>query len=47
MFFPSTTVFVGVCNSSLVKSVGLRKINELGKGAYMISSSGWSYHSED
>jgi hypothetical protein len=25
----------------------MRRINEAGKGAYMIGSSGWSYHHKD
>ncbi len=27
-----------------VKIVGMRRISEIGKGAYMIGSSGWAYH---
>jgi hypothetical protein len=44
IFFAATTIFIGVCNPSIVKSFGLRRINEASKGAYLIGSSGWSYH---
>lgn len=45
IFFDSTTVFLGVCSANIVKSFGYRKVNEFGKGSYMISSQGWAYHS--
>lgn len=38
IFFNSTIVFVGICSANLVKSHGFRKVNEYGKGTYMISS---------
>lgn len=47
LIFAATTIFVGVCNPSTVKTVGMRRISEVGKGAYMIGSSGWSYHHKD
>lgn len=47
IFFDSTVIFVGICNVNTVKSYGFRKVNEYGKGTYMISSQGWAYHSSD
>lgn len=43
-FFPDTTIFIGVCLPQVVKNAGLRRINQSGKGAYLIGSTGWSYH---
>jgi hypothetical protein len=45
IFFDATVVFVGICGSSIVRSCGFRKVNEYGKGTYLISSQGWAYHS--
>lgn len=47
LFFQCTTIFLGICNPDTVKVAGLRKINELSKGSYLISSAGWSYHHRD
>ena len=46
-FFQCTTIFVGICNEETVKIAGMRRINEMSKGAYLISSAGWSYHHKD
>jgi hypothetical protein len=43
-FFPDTTIMLGVCHPTIVKAAGLRRINQLGKGAYLIGSTGWAYH---
>jgi hypothetical protein len=47
LLFPATSIFIGACNPTLVRSFGLRKINEASKGAYMIGSTGWSYHHDN
>jgi hypothetical protein len=45
--FQITAIFLGVCNPDTVKVAGMRKINELSKGSYLVSSAGWSYHHKD
>jgi hypothetical protein len=45
IFFDATVILLGICSSNIVKSYGFRKVNEYGKGTYMISSDGWAYHS--
>lgn len=47
IFFSNTTIFIGICMPSYVRGVGYRKINEASRGAYLIGSSGWSYHHKD
>lgn len=43
-FFPDTTIMLGVCLPAIVKAGGLRRINQPGKGGYLIGSTGWAYH---
>jgi hypothetical protein len=44
IFFPDSTIFLGLCQPAIVKAAGMRRITQNGKGAYLIGSTGWSYH---
>lgn len=44
IFFPDTTIMIGVCIPSIVKAAGFRRISEINKGSFLIGSTGWTYH---
>lgn len=44
IFFPDTTIMIGVCIPNIVKAAGFRRISEINKGSFLIGSTGWTYH---
>jgi hypothetical protein len=45
-FFNMSVVYVGVCHPSFAEKYGYLDIGRASRGAYMISSSGMTYHSK-
>lgn len=47
VFFNASTIYIGVCRPDIVKRMAFCKVNEGGRGTYLIGSNGWSYHHTD
>lgn len=47
VFFNASTIYIGVCRPDIVKRMAYSKVNEGGRGTYLIGSNGWSYHHTD
>lgn len=47
VFFNASTIYIGICRPDIVKRMAYSKVNEGGRGTYLIGSNGWSYHHTD